>query len=64
RGTATTRDLALVVMKMEEKDLTDQRMLNDLMNRVGKAMGRLYEAKAVSFTKGPRRNSNVWRVSE
>ena len=64
RGTATTRDLALVVMKMEEKDLTDQRMLNDLMNRVGKAMGRLHESKAVAFTKGPRRNSNVWRIAE
>jgi hypothetical protein len=64
RGTATTRDLALMVMKLEEKDLTDQRTLNDLMNRVGKALGRLYDAKAVAFTKGPQKNSNIWRVSE
>ena len=64
RGTATTRDLALTIMQMEEKDLSDQRGLNELVSKVGKALMRLYELKAVAFAKGPKKNANVWRVTE
>jgi len=63
-GTATTRDLALAVTKLKEKDLSDTRALNDLMNRVGKALGRLHDAGTGDFTKEAQRNSNVWRVAE
>ena len=54
----------VAVMKMEEKDLTDRRMLNDLISRVGKALMRLQDLKAVTFTKGALKNSNIWRVAE
>ena len=61
-GEATTRDLALKIMKREEKDLRDQRLVHDFISRIGKTLQRLRNLGLVTCTRNKKKGQNLWRV--
>jgi hypothetical protein len=62
-GDATTRDLALKVMRREEKDARDQRLVHDFISRIGKALQRMHNVSLVAVTRSKKRGQNIWRLS-
>jgi predicted site-specific integrase-resolvase len=62
-GEATTRDLALKVMRREEKDARDQRLVHDFISRIGKALQRMHNVSLVAVTRSKKRGQNIWRLS-
>jgi hypothetical protein len=61
-GEVTTRDLALRIMKREEKDLRDQRLVHDFISRIGKTLQRLHNLNLVACARSKKRGQNLWRV--
>lgn len=62
RGPATTRDLCERLVQLENKDKRDQRMMADIVSRVGKALRRLHHSGFVVGTKTKRMGEYLWRI--
>jgi hypothetical protein len=63
RGPATTRDLCERLVQLENKDKRDQRMMADIVSRVGKALRRMHGAGFIVGTKTKRMGQYLWRLS-
>jgi hypothetical protein len=64
RGPATTRDLCERLVSLENKDKRDQRMMADIISRVGKALRRMHHAGLVIGAKTRTMGQYLWRVAE
>jgi hypothetical protein len=63
RGPATTRDLCERLVQLENKDKRDQRMMADIISRVGKALRRMHNARLVVGTKAKTMGQYLWRLA-
>lgn len=64
RGPATTRDLCERLVSLENKDKRDQRMMADIISRVGKALRRMHHRGLVVGTKTKTMGQYLWRITE
>jgi hypothetical protein len=62
RGPATTRDLCERLVELESKDKRDQRMMADIISRVGKALRRMHDAGLIVGTKTKTMGQYSWRI--
>jgi hypothetical protein len=62
-GSATTRDLCERLVQLENKDKRDQRMMADIISRVGKALRRMHDAGLVIGTKAKTMGQYQWRIA-
>ena len=62
RGPATTRDLCERLIQLENKDKRDQRMMADIISRVGKALRRMHNAGFIVGTKTKRMGQYLWQT--
>lgn len=62
RGPATTRDLCERLIQLENKDKRDQRMMADIISRVGKALRRMHNSGIVAGEKQKRMGQYQWRI--
>jgi hypothetical protein len=63
-GPATTRDLCERLVKLENKDKRDQRMMADIISRVGKALRRMHQSGVLKGEKTKRMGQYLWRVAQ
>ncbi len=63
RGPATTRDLCERLVQLENKDKRDQRMMADIISRVGKALRRMHQHGLIIGTKTKTMGQYLWRIS-
>jgi hypothetical protein len=63
RGPATTRDLCERLVRLESKDKRDQRMMADIISRVGKALRRMHNAGMVVGTKTKTMGQYLWQIA-
>ncbi|MGO9400637.1 MAG: hypothetical protein ACLP19_22755 [Xanthobacteraceae bacterium] len=62
-GPATTRDLCERLVKLENTDKRDQRMMADIISRVGKALRRMHQRGLVIGTKAKTMGRYLWRIA-
>jgi hypothetical protein len=62
-GPSTTRDLCERLVQLENKDKRDQRMMADIISRVGKALRRMHNSGFVVGTKTTRMGEYLWRIA-
>lgn len=62
-GPATTRDLCERLVQLENKDKRDQRMMADIINRVGKALRRMHNAGFITGEKTKTMGQYLWRIA-
>jgi len=63
RGPATTRDLCERLVSLENKDKRDQRMMADIISRVGKALRRMYQRGLVVGERTQTMGQYLWRLA-
>ncbi len=63
-GPATTRDLCERLVQLENKDKRDQRMMADIISRVGKALRRMQQRGLIVGTKTKTMGQYLWRIVE
>ena len=63
-GPATTRDLCERLVGLENKDKRDQRMMADIISRVGKALRRMHQRGFIIGTKTRTMGQYLWRLAE
>jgi hypothetical protein len=63
RGPATTRELCERLVSLENKDKRDQRMMADIVSRVGKALRRLHNSGIIIGKKTQRMGQYLWQIS-
>ncbi len=63
RGPATTRDLCERLVQLENKDKRDQRMMADIISRVGKALRRMHQRGFIVGTKTKTMGQYLWRIA-
>jgi hypothetical protein len=61
-GPATTRDLCERLVQLENKDKRDQRMMADIISRVGKALRRMHQSGLIAGTKTKTMGQYLWRL--
>jgi hypothetical protein len=62
-GPATTRDLCERLVQLESKDKRDQRMMADIISRVGKALRRMHQRGLVVGAKTTTMGQYLWRIA-
>jgi len=62
-GPATTRDLCERLVQLENKDKRDQRMMADIVSRVGKALRRMHQSGLIVGTKAKTMGQYLWRIA-
>lgn len=62
-GPATTRDLCERLVSLENKDKRDQRMMADIISRVGKALRRMHQHGLIVGTKTKTMGQYLWRIA-
>jgi hypothetical protein len=62
KGPATTRDLCERLVQLENKDKRDQRMMADIISRVGKALRHMHNRGLVVGEKTQRMGQYLWRL--
>lgn len=60
-GPQTSRQLAERLVRMEEKDARDRRMMNDIVKRMGKALRQMVDLGIIARTPEKIRGEYVWR---
>lgn len=63
RGPLTSRQLAEALVRIEGKDARDQRMMNDIVKRMGKALRQMHDAGIVARTPEKIRGEYVWTAT-
>ena len=61
-GPATSRALAERLVKIQHKDGSDRRLMEDLVSRIGKALRHMQSARLVVGTQSKKRSENLWRI--
>jgi len=61
-GPATTRDLCERLVQLENKDKRDQRMMADIISRVGKSLRRMHASGVIVGEKTKRMGQYLWRL--
>jgi hypothetical protein len=62
-GPATTRELCERLVQLENKDKRDQRMMADIVSRVGKALRRMHQSGFIIGTKTKRMGEYLWKIA-
>jgi hypothetical protein len=62
-GPATSRGLAERLAQLQHKDSRDRRLMDDLVNRVGKALRHMQNARMVVGVQSKKRSENLWRIT-
>jgi len=63
-GPATSRVLAERLAQVQRKDSRDKRMMDDLVNRVGRALNHMQAGRLITGTQNSSRGENLWRVPD
>jgi len=63
-GPATARQLAERLMNFQQRDLTDRRLMAEVVHRVGKGLQNAGASRLVVSTKKTKRGENTWRLAE
>jgi hypothetical protein len=62
-GPATTRQLADRLVQVQQKDSSDRRLMQDIVDRVGKGLRHMQNARLVIGMQSKKRSENLWRVA-
>ncbi|MDR3421571.1 MAG: hypothetical protein P4L80_10080 [Xanthobacteraceae bacterium] len=62
-GPATTRQLADRLVKVQQKDSSDRRLMLDIVDRVGKGLRHMQSARLIVGTQKTKRGENTWRLT-
>ena len=62
-GPMTSRQLAENLVRLENKNVHDRRMMADVVRRLGKALRQMQSAKMVTGTRGKSMGEYVWRLN-